>query len=111
MAYICVLNSQSTFATIKSIVNSFLPGSQVLLFGSRATGNENADSDFDLLIVTQQWYEAREKMNWETKIRKALVYELNAPFDVILQSQFEVTEKQNLNGHIVHYAMEKVIEL
>ena len=92
-------------------MNTFLPGSRVLLFGSRATGNEHAESDFDLLIVTHGTLGAREKMNWESKIRKALVYALNAPFDVILQSKCEVAEKQVLNGHIVHYAMDHAIEL
>src|SRR5438132_1529800 len=105
------MNSQKTLDTIKSTVNFFLPGSQVLLFGSRATGKEDAQSDFDLLIVTTDTFAPREKMNWENKIRKALVYALNAPFDVILQSKSEVDEKKDLTGHIVHYAMKDTIEL
>ncbi len=105
------MNSQKTLDAIKSIVNSFLPGSQVLLFGSRATGNETNESDFDLLIVTSDTFAPREKMNWENKIRKALVYSLNLPFDVILQSRSEVNEKKNLAGHIVYYAMKAPIEL
>ncbi len=109
--YICYMNSQKTLDAIKSIVNSFLPGSQVLLFGSRATGNETNESDFDLLIVTSDTFAPREKMNWENKIRKALVYSLNLPFDVILQSRSEVNEKKNLAGHIVYYAMKAPIEL
>ena len=109
--YIYYMNSQKTLDAIKSTVNSFLPGSQVLLFGSRATGNETNESDFDLLIVTSDTFAPREKMNWENKIRKALVYSLNLPFDVILQSKSEVNEKKNLAGHIVYYAMKAPIEL
>lgn len=109
--YICIMNTLKTPDIIKSIVNFFLPGSQVLLFGSRATGEAHAQSDFDLLIVTSDTYSPREKMNWENKIRKALVYSLNVPFDVILQSKSEVEEKKNLTGHIVHYAMKETIEL
>ena len=105
------MNTPNTLDTIKSIVHSFLPGAQVLLFGSRATGKWDAQSDFDLLIITSNTFGPREKMNWENKIRKALVYDLNVPFDVILQSKSEVEEKKNLTGHIVHYAMKETVEL
>ena len=105
------MNAPKILDVIKSTVDLFLPGSQVLLFGSRATGKENIDSDYDLLIITQDIFSPQEKMNWENKIRKALVYSLNAPFDVILQSASEVDEKKNLAGHIVHYAMMDTIEL
>jgi predicted nucleotidyltransferase len=109
--YICSVNSPKTLSTIKTIVNSFLPGSQALLFGSRATGKANADSDYDLLIITADTFSPRDKMDWENKIRKALVYALNAPFDVLLQSKGEVDEKKNLTGHIVRYAIREAIEL
>jgi predicted RNA-binding protein len=50
-------------------------------------------------------------MNWESKIREALVNELNLPFDVIIQSKKEVSKKKNLSGHIVYYAMKEAIEI
>jgi predicted nucleotidyltransferase len=105
------MNSPQTLTAIKSTVNSFLPGSQVLLFGSRAKGNEHAESDYDLLIITADTYAPREKMAWENKIRKALVYSLDLPFDVIMQSKSEVKEKRELTGHIVYYAMKEAMEL
>jgi predicted nucleotidyltransferase len=97
--------------TIKSIVNSYLPNAQVLLFGSQARGESTVDSDYDLLVVTREAFPPRVKMNWESKIRKALVNELNLPFDVIIQSKKEVSEKKNLAGHIVYYAMKEAIEI
>ena len=105
------MNAQGTLNTIKSTVNSFLPDSRVLLFGSRARGEAGSQSDYDLLVVTHDTLAPRVKMNWENKIRKALVYSLNAPFDVILQSQNEIDEKKDLAGHIVHYAMKEAIEI
>ena len=105
------MNSHGALNTIKSTVNSFLPDSKVLLFGSRARGEANNQSDYDLLIVTPDTLAPRVKMNWENKIRKALVYSLNLPFDVILQSQSEIDEKRNLAGHIVHYAMKEAVEI
>jgi len=64
-----------------------------------------------LLIVTNDTFAPRVKMEWENKIRKALVYALKAPFDVIVESENEVTEKKDLTGHIVHYAMKEAVEI
>jgi len=97
--------------TIKLMVNSFLPNAQVLLFGSRARGEFSEDSDYDLLIITQKTFDPRTKMNWESKIRKALINTLNMPFDVIVQSKKEVSVKKNLSGHIVYYAMKEAVEI
>ena len=86
------MNAPQILSAIKSTVNLLLPGSKVLLFGSRATGTEDVHSDYDLLIITHNTFSAREKMSWENKIRKTLVYSLNAPFDIILQSEGEIEE-------------------
>jgi predicted nucleotidyltransferase len=97
--------------TIKSMVNSFLPDAQILLFGSRAREEFSKDSDYDLLIVTRETFAPRVKMNLESKIRKALVNALNMPFDIIIQSKKEVAEKKKLPGHIVQYAMKDAIKI
>ena len=97
--------------TIKSLVDSFLPNAQVLLFGSRARGEFSIDSDYDLLIITNETFAPRTKMNWESKIRKALINKLNKPFDVIIQSKKELLEKKDLSGHIVYYAMKEAVEI
>lgn len=88
-----------------------MPGSRVLLFGSRARGQADKESDYDLLIVTNDTFAPRVKMDWESKIRKALVHAFNLPFDVIVESEQEVNEKKNLIGHIVRYAMKEAVEL
>lgn len=105
------MSPQQTFQTIKSTVGIFLPDAKVLLFGSRARGHETKDSDYDLLIVTRDTFAPRIKMDWESKIRKALVHALKVPFDVILASTKEVDEKKNLTGHIVQYAIREGIEI
>lgn len=42
--------------TIELMVNFFLPNVQVLLFGPRARGKFSSDSDYDLLIVTNETF-------------------------------------------------------
>ena len=45
------MNRQETLYTIKSTVHTFLPGAQVLLFGSRARGKHvKRFSDLDLAV-------------------------------------------------------------
>ena len=105
------MNSRETLFTIKSTVHAFLPGAQVLLFGSRARGSNTKHSDYDILVITQQAYAPGEKINWESKISKALVNLLRAPFDVILQSNEEINLRKNSKGHIVYYAFKDAVEL
>ncbi len=97
--------------SIKTTVLSYLPESKVLLFGSRARGDFNGRSDFDLLVVTKNDIDAREKMNLESKISKSLVYSLNMPFDVLLYSQRDVELKKNAKGLIIYHAFKDAIEL
>lgn len=97
--YICRMITGQIRDTIKSTVNSFLPDARVLLFGSRARGESAKDSDYDLLIVTKQTFAPRAKIGWEGRIRKALVNTLNLPFDVIIQSKKEVSEKRSVRTY------------
>ena len=64
--------------TIKSTVHTLLPDARVLLFGSMARGDENADSDYDVLVIIPNTIPTREKYDWKSKIRKALVYALHS---------------------------------
>jgi predicted nucleotidyltransferase len=105
------MSAQQTNQSIKSTVGSFLPDAKVFLFGSRARGQATKDSDYDLLIITNDTFAPRVKMDWESKIRKALVSALKAPFDVIIASEREIDEKKNLTGHIVQYAVREGKEI
>lgn len=105
------MSAQQTNQSIKSTIGSFLPDAKVFLFGSRVRGQATKDSDYDLLIITNDTFAPRVKMDWESKIRKALVSALKAPFDVIIASEREIDEKKNLTGHIVQYAVREGKEI
>ena len=91
-------------SSIKSIVQSFLPDARIVLFGSRARGDEHQQSDFDLLIIIKKNLTPREKLEWTGKIHKKLVYSLRAAFDILLNSEEEVLSKKELPGHVVRWA-------
>ncbi|MGP8214558.1 MAG: nucleotidyltransferase domain-containing protein [Bacteroidia bacterium] len=97
--------------TIKTTVRSMLPDARVLLFGSMARGDANADSDYDVLVIIPKTLSPREKIRNITKIQTALVYALDAPFDVLLNSEEEVKKKQALTSHIIRTALAEGVEL
>ena len=96
---------------IKLIVHSFIPEAKILLFGSYARGDEKKDSDYDLLVITNNSFPSKEKISWTTKIHNALVDALDAPFDVLLDSEEEVNKKKQLPGHIVCWAIKEGVLL
>jgi predicted nucleotidyltransferase len=97
--------------TIKSTVHSLLPDARVLLFGSMARGDGNADSDYDVLVIIPKTIPIREKYDWRGKLNEALVKALKAPVDVLLNSEEELNKKIELPGHIIRWAVKEGVEL
>lgn len=48
------MTTLETFSEIKKLVLKVLPTAEVYLFGSRANGNWSEDSDWDVLIVSEE---------------------------------------------------------
>jgi predicted nucleotidyltransferase len=59
----------SNIPIIKEVIQQFLPGSRMLLFGSRAKGTNREDSDYDILVLIKEDLCPREKMPYRTAIR------------------------------------------
>lgn len=104
-------DNTETLTAIKNTVLSIVPDAKVLLFGSRARGDVNKHSDYDILVVTNDIFSPEEKMNIESKIGRILVYSLHAPFDVILHSQKDIDLKRHAKGFIIYHALKDAIEL
>lgn len=96
---------------IKSIVQSILPEAKVILFGSRARGDNTVHSDYDLLIITDEYLSEREKLNTRSQIKKLLIKSLQIPVDVLLNMKQEVEIKKSLPGHVVQWALKEGVEL
>jgi predicted nucleotidyltransferase len=54
---------------------------EIILFGSQATGKSNEDSDYDILIVLDKEYDARD----ENKIYD-LCYDLDLKYNIIIDA-------------------------
>jgi predicted nucleotidyltransferase len=105
------MDSQAIYDTIRETVLANLPGSRVLLFGSRARGDGDRFSDYDLMVITQQTFPPREKIRLSTLLNRAIVNAIEAPIDLLLNSEEEVREKQDLHGHVVRTAVRDGITL
>ena len=95
---------------IKKTAEQFLPGSEVILFGSRARNNASPESDYDTLIVIDHSLNPKEKLLLRTKIRKALL-EKEIRSDILIQSREEIERKKSLPGHIIRSILKDAIYL
>jgi predicted nucleotidyltransferase len=95
---------------IKSTIQFFLPGAEVILFGSRARGENHLHSDYDLLIIVNTVLDNPERLRNQALIRKALAMK-HILADVILHSRDEIDVKRNLPGHMVRTALREGIKV
>lgn len=105
------MNDTAIFDMIKNTVQTCLPGSRVVLFGSRARGQSDRYSDYDLLIITPTTFTAQEKVNWSTRLDRAIVSTIRVPVDILLNSEEEIRQKQQLPGNIIRSVIREGIAL
>jgi predicted nucleotidyltransferase len=74
---------------------------KIILFGSHARGDFDADSDLDLLIILPTVVDRFEEM-----VRLRLVLrDIPMPIDVIVYSRADVEERQHLRGTMLYHAL------
>lgn len=105
------MNSPAILNTIKRTVQAYLPGARIVLFGSYARGDQDCHSDYDLLIITPQTFTPQEKIHWTSHLDRAIVEAIKAPVDLLLNSDEEIRQKQELPGHIIRSAIREGIAL
>jgi predicted nucleotidyltransferase len=105
------MRNTGVYDTIRNTVQACLPGSRVVLFGSHARGQNDRHSDYDLLIVTPETFTPQEKVNWSTRLDRAIVAAIHAPVDILLNSEEEIRQKQELPGHIIRSVVREGIAL
>ncbi|MFO7789429.1 MAG: nucleotidyltransferase domain-containing protein [Bacteroidales bacterium] len=91
-----MMKSEHIRKLIRENVNKIDPGAEVILYGSRARGDEKTDSDWDILILTD--YEVNPLI--ERKFRYKL-YDLELDFgeafSIFVYSKHEWQNKQSIS--------------
>ncbi len=105
-----IKDQQEAYKIIKESVNELLPDSSILLFGSRARHDNTEESDFDLMIITNNDHDPGELRYYKALIRKKLAQK-RIPADIIIQSKAEVERKKKITGHIVRQVLRESIKL
>ena len=89
---------------VKRIVDACQPR-QVILFGSRAEGTADVDSDLDLLVVEDEPFgENRSRFREIVRLERALG-RLKTPTDVLVYSADEIARWRSSPNHIVSRAL------
>jgi len=105
-----MVSEGSRIAEIKKVISSFLPESEVIMFGSRARGDNQPNSDYDLLVISKKNLDDRQRLHFQALIRKILAKE-DILADIIIHSQNGIEKKRNLPGHIVRSAMKEGVHV
>ncbi len=89
-----------TDAMVQKIVHGFAP-LRVILFGSRARGEANPDSDVDLLVVFDQ---APDKRQLAIAIRRTL-RDFMVPKDILVTTPEEIRRTGRVVGTVLRSAI------
>ena len=103
-------NDSNTLSIIRETVNRIIPGSKILLFGSRARKNNSTDSDYDFLVITKETLDIQNKRTLKSLLRKELA-RLKIPADILVQSEDEINFKKEITGHILKQVLNEGIAI
>ena len=82
----------------------------ILLFGSRAKGTYNEDSDWDFFVVIDKDLSFQKKWDIIDKIKIKLA-KLKIPNDIILKSEKEIQESKDDVCKITYYVLKEGISI
>jgi uncharacterized protein len=103
-------NINEVIEIIKNSTNELLPGSRILLFGSRARQQNSKDSDYDFMIITKDTLDIKQKWFLQSQLRKKLARH-RIPADILIQSEDEIITKKEIVGHIVREIMKEGVAI
>ena len=84
--------------------------SQIILFGSRTRGQARSDSDWDVLVTTEEELSFKEKWEVIDKIKRKLA-RLRIPNDIIFKSRQEFEKQKKIPGLISYEVNLKGVKL
>lgn len=96
-----IVKNNIEYSEIVKTILKQIEAEKVILFGSRARGDDNPNSDLDLLIIQKDDFDkSKNRWNETIKIRKALKdYRISK--DILLFSESEVDYWKDSLNHII----------
>lgn len=98
---------------IRNIIEKNLNGytlEKIILFGSRARGNNDTDSDYDVLVIIKEEPDWISRENVCSEIRKVMAKE-DINIDLLIRSSYYIETVQNEQGNVINTAIEEGIEM
>ncbi len=77
---------------------------RILLFGSRARGDQRKESDWDIYVVVDRGLSFPERQNLASRIRWALAQQ-DIDSDVIIRDERTAKEREANPGYLTYYVM------
>jgi len=89
---------------VRAIVREVDP-ERIILFGSRAGGSEEADSDVDLLVVTHETFDQNRTRRQEILKMRRVLSSFRVPKDILVYSAQEMEKWKDSLNHIIAVAI------
>ena len=80
---------------IRKAINEIDPEAEIILYGSRARGDERPDSDWDILVLTHYPINLEAEQKFRNKIYD-LELETGEPLSIFVYSREDWTTKQRI---------------
>jgi len=93
---------------IRNSVRSIDPNAEVILYGSRARGDERTDSDWDILILTDYYVNLQIERKFRDKLYD-LELETGEPFSVFAYSKNDWQTKQRITPFYQNVTQEGIL--
>lgn len=83
---------------------------EIFLFGSRAKGNFDKDSDWDFFVIINKNIDFHQKRKIILNIRRKLS-EIKLPSDIIIQSRDVVNQRKTNTGYLTYYVVKEGVRI
>lgn len=104
------LAADQNLANIKRTISFILPGSRIILFGSRSRGDYDDRSDYDIIAISDNNMDIKAKRRYASLIRRELAV-LGIPVDVLVKTKADISLSQDKIGSVVREAMRDGVTL
>ena len=90
---------------IRQNVNLIDPEAEVILYGSRARGDDNADSDWDILVLTDYGVDYSTERKFRNNLYD-LELETGEPFSIFVYSKIDWHTRQKITPFYQNVTLE-----